>query len=220
MRNGLYIVFEGVVGTGKTTQSKLLVEDLKQKYPNREIIWTREPGGSPIAEATRVIVQGTTFPEPMEPMCEAYLYAAARAQSLRAVVKPVLDRGGIVVSDRSFCTSVAFQGGGRAFKGGGIKIEVENVLRINESAIEGFIPDLIIEIDLDPAIGLQRTYDGSGDKFESMPAEFFHRCIQGYRELSQDPRFSPIWKRVSGEGGVTDVRQRIQEVIVDLISHQ
>ena len=217
MPRGLYIVFEGVVGTGKTTQSKLLVEDLKERFPDREIVWTREPGGSPIAEAIRTVVQGTTFPEPMDPMCEVYLYAAARAQSLRAVVKPVLDRGGIVVSDRSFCTSVAFQGGGRAFRGGGIQMEVEHVLKVNESAIEGFIPDIIIEIDLDPEIGLQRTFDKTGDKFESMPVEFFRKCIEGYCELSQNPRFAPIWKRVNGEGSMEEVEERIAEVLKDVL---
>ena len=211
MPKGLYIVFEGVVGTGKTTQSKLLVEDLKQRFPDREIIWTREPGGSPIAEAIRTLVQGTTFPEEMDPVCEAYLYASSRAQSLRAVVQPVLNRGGIVIADRSFCTSVSFQGGGRG-------IGVERVLKINESAIEGFIPDVIIEIDLDPNIGLQRVFDKNGDKFESMPVEFFQRCIEGYRELSKDPRFAPIWKRVSGEGSMEEVEERIAEALEGVIN--
>lgn len=210
MPKGLYIVFEGVVGTGKTTQSKLLVEDLKQRFPDREIIWTREPGGCPIAEAIRTVVQGTTFPEVMDPICEAYLYAAARAQSLRKIVQPVLSQGGIVIADRSFCTSVSFQGGGR-------DMGVERVLKINETAIEGFIPDMIIEIDLDPAIGLQRAFDKNGDKFESMPVEFFQKCIEGYRELAKDPRFTPIWKRISGEGSMEEVEERISLALEGLL---
>ena len=113
MTTGRYIVFEGVVGTGKTTQSKRLVEELKKQFPEKEVIWTREPGGSEIAEAIRTLVQATPFTEKMDPMCEAYLYASARAQSLRTVVLPVLAKGGIVVADRSFCSSVAWQGFGR-----------------------------------------------------------------------------------------------------------
>ncbi|MCW1891615.1 MAG: dTMP kinase [Candidatus Uhrbacteria bacterium] len=206
MSRGMYIVFEGVVGTGKTTQAKLLVERLKQQYPDREVVGTREPGGSEIAEAIRVLVQGTPFTENMDPICEAYLYASARAQSLRAVVLPVIERGGIVVADRSFCTSVAWQGAARG-------LGTELVLRINESAIQGCLPDAVIEIDLDPVIGLQRTFDKNGDKFESMPVEFFHACARGYQELSEHPMFAGKWHRVSGEGSIEDVSARIREIV-------
>ncbi|KKU11155.1 MAG: Thymidylate kinase [Parcubacteria group bacterium GW2011_GWB1_46_8] len=90
----MYIVFEGIVGTGKTTQSKRLFEYLKDRCLDKKIIWTREPGGTKISDAIRTIVQGTAFEENMEPICEICLYAASRAQSLRTVVKPVLDEGG------------------------------------------------------------------------------------------------------------------------------
>lgn len=202
MTSGCYIVFEGVVGTGKTTQSKRLVEELKKRFPEREIIWTREPGGSEIAEAIRVLVQGTPFTEAMDPICEAYLYASARAQSLRAVVAPVLNRGGIVISDRSFCTSIAWQGFGRG-------LELDTILKINESAVKDVLPDIIIEMDLDPTIGLQRTFDARGDKFETMPIEFFRSCVTGYHALAEHKLTKDRWHRIDGVGTPDEVFERV-----------
>ena len=207
MPTGIYIVFEGVVGTGKTTQSKRLVEELKQRYADREIIWTREPGGSEIAEAIRVLVQGTIFNEPMDPICEAYLYASARAQSLRAVVAPVLQRGGIVVSDRSFCTSIAWQGFGRG-------LELETILKINDSAVKDVLPDMIIEMDLDPEIGLKRTFDARGDKFETMPIDFFRSCVTGYHALAEHALTKDRWRKVDGVGTPDEVFERVLDIVL------
>ena len=101
-RKGLYIAFEGVIGSGKSTQSKLLQKYLEKTIKDKLILATKEPGGSEIANEIRKTVQGTHIQEAMDPVCEAYLYAASRAQTLRTVVKPILDKGGIVISDRSF----------------------------------------------------------------------------------------------------------------------
>lgn len=211
MHQGRYIVFEGVVGTGKTTQSKRLVEELKKRFPEREIIWTREPGGSEIAEAIRVLVQGTPFTEQMDPMCEAYLYASARAQSLRTVVLPVLARGGIVVSDRSFCTSIAWQGFGRG-------LGFETILEVNKTSVKDILPDLIIEMDLDPEIGLKRTFDARGDKFETMPIEFFRSCVAGYRALADHELLTDRWKRVDGQGTPDEVFGRVLETALPILT--
>ncbi|MEI7477210.1 MAG: hypothetical protein WCJ81_01350 [bacterium] len=88
----MYIVLEGIVGTGKSTQAKRLVAYFKERYPDREVIHVREPGSTPIAEDIRHLAQGKEFAETMDPICEAYLYAAARAQLLYTVVKPARDR--------------------------------------------------------------------------------------------------------------------------------
>lgn len=106
----MYIVFEGIVGSGKSTQSKLLVEFLRGKYPEKEIIHVREPGSTPIAEDIRHLAQGKEWDEKMHPLTNAYLYAAARAQTLRTIVIPALQAGKIVISDRSFISSLAYQG--------------------------------------------------------------------------------------------------------------
>lgn len=196
-KKGTYIVFEGIVGCGKTTQSKLLAKRLNA-------IWTREPGGTEIAEAIRKIVQGTKFSEEMEGICETYLYAAARAHSLRKIVKPVLDKKGIVVSDRSFFTSAANQGVGR-------KLGLEEALEINKEAIKGFWPDLVIFLDVKIGSGLQRVEDHEGDKFESLGRDFYTKVRRGYLQLLK--KYPKIFVKVDGDGTVDEVAERIWGVV-------
>ena len=100
-----------MVGSGKSTQAKLLTEYLRKKYPDREVIFVREPGSTPIAEDIRSLAQSRSWEtEEMHPLTNAYLYAAARAQTLSTVIYPALHRGAIVISDRSFLSSCAYQG--------------------------------------------------------------------------------------------------------------
>ncbi len=200
---GLYGAFEGIVGCGKTTQSKLLHDRLRDLYPEREVIWTREPGGSEIADAIRKVVQGTEFAEDMDPVCEQYLYAASRAHTLRKVVKPVLDRGGIVVADRSVFTSVSFQGFGRG-------LGPELVLKINEAAVDGLLPDRVLFINTGIDMCLGRKGDLAGDKFEAMGHEFFSKAIEGY--LYAVATFS-IVKEIDGNGTIAEVQEKVWEVV-------
>lgn len=202
MQNGLYIVFEGVVASGKTTQSKRLYEHLKVKFPNKQVLWTREPGGSEIADAIRQVVQATPFTEQMDPICEAYLYAASRAQTLRFVVDPVLQSGGIVIADRSFLTSVAFQGAGRG-------LPYETILKINEIALGNILPNCILYINTDLSVALARANDHTGDKFESMGEDFFTAVARGYAWLSAQPDFANMWIQIDGNGTMDEVYQRV-----------
>ena len=105
----MYIVFEGIVGSGKTTQVQKLVEYFRQS--GKIVTQVREPGSTPIAEDIRHLAQGKDWEdEPMHPLTNTYLYAAARAQTLHTVVVPALDAGHIVISDRCFLSSCAYQG--------------------------------------------------------------------------------------------------------------
>jgi dTMP kinase len=199
---GSYIVFEGIVGTGKSTQSRKLYDYLKKKLSDREIVLTHEPGGDEIADSIRKIVQATNFKQGMTHECEAYLYAASRAQTLRTVIKPVLNRGGIVISDRSYISSAAYQGAAR-------DLGIDKILEINKEAIGNIIPDLIIFIDLEPRIGLRRSFDAQGDKFEKETIEFFKRVELGYKEIAQREEFRNRWVNISGEGDIETVHGRI-----------
>jgi dTMP kinase len=205
-----YIIFEGTVGTGKSTQAKRLYDFLKERYPKKQIILTREPGGDEIAESIRKLVQGTEFKQDMVPECEAYLYAAARAQSLRSVVKPCLDAGGIVISDRSYLTSLAYQGYAR-------EVGIKKVLDINKEAIEGFSHGLILYIELDPEQGLKRTFDKGGDKFEKLDCVFFKKVQEGYKKISQMPQFKGNWVNIDGKGDKNTVFERIKEKIMGFL---
>ena len=208
MKKGKYIVFEGIVGSGKTTQSKLLVKRLRKEFPEKDVVWTREPGGSEIAGVIRKIVQGTEFEEEMDPICEAYLYAAARAQSLRKVVLPVIERGGIVVSDRSYVTSIAYQGAGRG-------LDYELILEINKIAVDGINPDKVFFISLDPKTSLARTRDKAGDKFEKMDVEFFNKALAGYEFAKK--KLKNVWEDVEGSGSIEEISEKIYDSVLKLI---
>jgi len=185
----MYIVFEGIVASGKTTHSKKLYDYLSNKFPEKEVVWTREPGSTEIAKSVRKLVQATKFNEEMDGICETYLYAASRAQSLIQVVKPILANKGIVVSDRSFITSMAFQGYGR-------KIGHKIIYEINKTAVDNCIPDLIIFLDLDIDTALKRAVDQDGDKFERLGREFFEKVRKGYLEISKMEMFKDKWVNV------------------------
>ncbi len=207
-RKGLYIAFEGITGSGKGTQVSILVEALRGL--GLDVITTREPGGDEIAEAIRKLVQGTYFEIPIEPVTEAYLYAAARSQSLRRIVKTALEQGTLVVADRSVFSSVAFQGKGR-------RIGIETVLNINEIALDGLIPDCVIHLDLPCEVALARTFDREGDRFEREAIEFHQGCADAYQEVGQMPQFRAIWHTIDGMGSVDDVTERVWAVIQTFI---
>lgn len=202
----LYIVFEGIVGTGKTTQSKKLRRYLRQKYPNQKVIWTREPGGDPITDAIRQVVQGVTFDEEMEPLCEAYLYAASRAQTLRTIVKPVLNSEGIVVADRSFITSLAYQGGARG-------LGLNKIWEINKAAVGNLLPDIIFHLNLDLEAALKRTFDAHGDKFENFDSDFFKRTVSAYKKASKLNFLKDRWLNIDANGTKDQVFERILQEI-------
>lgn len=192
-----YIAFEGIVGCGKTTQSKILAEKLGA-------VWTKEPGGDEISNAIRQVVQGTKFESDIDPVCEQYLYAASRAQTLRKIIKPELDSGKTVVSDRSVFTSLAYQGFGR-------NLGINRVLEINKEAVMNMGPDKVIFIDLDIDLALSRTKDQSGDKFESMDKSFFEKVRDGYLQIAE--QYRDIFVIIDGSGTPEEVAEKIWQTL-------
>ena len=198
----MYIVFEGIIGTGKSTQIEKLYKYLKERFPQREVVLTREPGGTPIAEAIRKVVQGQVFEEEMELVCEAYLYAAARAQSLRKVVKPVMEKGGIVIADRSVFSSLTNQAFGR-------KLGFEKVYGINQEAVGDIWPDAVLYLNLPIEQGLVRAFDKGGDKFEKLGKDFYQEVAKGYKMVSQHKDFKDRWINIDASGTPEEVFSRI-----------
>lgn len=207
---GFYVVLEALQKAGKSTQARLLHQALAGKFADREVVLTREPGGSEIAEAIRKLVQATPFVEEMEPVCEAYLYAAARAQSLRVAVQPVVERGGIVIADRSVDTSRVIQGHIR-----GLRIPV--IDNINFVAIQDCKPDKRYFIDVDPEICFQRAQANcdKDDKFETMPLEFFEKSREGY--LGLVGKESRGMELIPGDGSVEEVHSLLLNSVLKLI---
>ncbi len=198
-----YIAFEGLGGSGKTFQSQQLVSRLKETHPDRKVIWIKEPGGSEIADTVRTVVQETKFTEVMHPLCEVYLYAAARAQMLTTVGKPLLNRGGTLVSDRCFFSSLVYQGYCRG-------LDWQIIRDINRPVIREVYPDLIIYLDMDVDTALARRKEKSEHKFATQSRNFFVLAAQGYLEIGR--QFSNF-KVVNARGSRETVAEQVWQVI-------
>ncbi|MGR3741379.1 dTMP kinase [Companilactobacillus sp. DQM5] len=177
--SGLFISFEGPDGAGKTTALNKILPELKSKT-SREIISTREPGGSAIAEKIRDLILDVKNLE-MDDRTEALLYAAQRRQHLIDIVIPALNEDKIVLSDRFVDSSIAYQGGGR-------QIGIEEVASINDFAIEGIMPKLTVYFDIPSEVGLERIKkdrSGTEDRLEKEKLEFHQRVRNTYLELQK-----------------------------------
>jgi dTMP kinase len=202
---GLFIAFEGVEGSGKSTQVRRLVATLQEE--GLDVVVTREPGGPPVAERIRDVLLDPNSGD-MDPRTEALLYAAARAEHVRRVVAPALEQGKVVVCDRFIDSSLAYQGFAR-------ELGDSDVLEINRWAVEGVLPDIVVLLDVDVDEGLRRVRErttkraaessradqprplrlkdawrdqAATDRLEAESPEFHHRVAAGYRELARRDR--------------------------------
>ncbi len=181
MRTGLFITLEGLDGCGKSTQARLLKEYLTGR--GYDTVLTREPGGTPLAEAVRSLIL-TPTEEELDPMAEALLYAAARAQHVNGLIRPALAAGKIVISERFVDSSLAYQGFGL---GRGLEL----IREINRLALGDFAPDLTFLLDVKVEQGSFRVNHRSHsvrskpDRIESRGANFYEQVRRGYLELSR-----------------------------------
>jgi len=167
----MFLTFEGVDWSGKSTQAELLAGWLRAQ--GRTVLSTREPGGTPVGEAVRdVVLHG----DEMTPWAEAALYAAARAEHVERALRPALDRGEDVVCDRYIESSVAYQGGARG-------LGVERVLELNLMVTRGLVPDRTFLVLLDPAEARRRGA-GQPDRIEREGDEFMRLVDEAYRSLA------------------------------------
>ena len=174
MKRGIFITFEGNDGAGKTTICKLVQESLIQQ--GYEVIYTREPGGSQIAESIRNILLDVNNTQ-MDARTEAILYAASRRQHLVEIVQPAIEAGKIVLCDRFIDSSLAYQGVGR-------DLGIEEVYALNQFAINSLMPDKTIFLSVDIETGAKRM-NIRGDKNRlDLEADSFHKKVrQGYETL-------------------------------------
>ena len=182
MRPGRFITFEGPEGGGKTTQAKRLIKRLRDA--GREVLYTREPGGTPTGEVIRDILQHDRAGEPITAETEVFLFAASRAQLVRRVIIPALDKGDVVVCDRFADSTTAYQGYGRGFS-------VEQMLAINAFAIGDAQPDLTLLLDVPVNLGFERITERqrvlfeTADRIEREEREFHERVRAGYLDLAR-----------------------------------
>jgi dTMP kinase len=177
----VFVSFEGVDWSGKSTQALLLADWLREQ--GRAVLSTREPGGTPVAEAVRDLV---LHGDEMAPWTEAALYAAARAEHVAQVIRPALDRGDDVICDRYLDSSVAYQGGGRG-------LGESRVRELSLTVTGGLLPDRTFLVLLDPDTAVSRS-GGDHDRIERAGGAFMHAVDQAYRELAanEPDRVVPI----------------------------
>lgn len=179
--DGIFITLEGPDGSGKTTALKAIFEELKT-LTDKQIVSTREPGGSPIAEKIREIILDTAHTE-MDARTEALLYAASRRQHLVEHVLPVLEAGDIVLCDRFVDSSIAYQGYARG-------IGETGIFKINDFATDGVQPDLTLYIDVPAEVGLRRIQKGMGtrefNRLDQEKQSFHDKVRAGYLNIARE----------------------------------
>jgi dTMP kinase len=199
---GIFIAFEGGEGTGKSTQSKLLAQWLEQE--GETVLLSREPGGTELGKDLRKILLGHETGD-ISPRAEALLYAADRAHHVYSVIRPALDRGEVVISDRYFDSSAAYQGAGRV-------LNPTEVARISRWATESLYPTLTILIDLPAEIGLSRLQ--SRDRLEAESNDFHERVRQEYLQIAMMD--SERYFVVDGTQSVEEINAQITARVAEL----
>ena len=204
MNPGIFISFEGIDGAGKSSHVQAVADAFTQAQ--RQVVLTREPGGTPLAEKIRDMV----LHDNMDPLSEVLLMFAARRDHLQQLIEPALARGDVVVCDRFTDATFAYQGGGRGFD--------LNVLRQLELWVQALPagglrqPDLTLWFSLDPSIAAERLSNARiPDRFEAQPAEFFAKVHQGYsnRLQADTQRFA----RIDASANLEQVREQVMRVL-------
>lgn len=166
-----YLAFEGIDGSGKTSFIEGLCKILENQSKKYKVV--REPGGTELGEGIRKLLLSHEYKVP--DLSEAFLFCANRAELIKEVVIPEIESGSIVVSDRSAYSSIAYQGAGR-------ELGVDQIYELNNIALDGFWPEKVVLLDIDPKISLERQK--ISDRIGSSEVNFFHRARQGYLDLA------------------------------------
>ena len=196
----LFITFEGADGCGKTTQIELLDKYLQEK--RFKTLVTREPGAKGLGEKLREIL--LNYDGEVSPNCESFLFLADRAQHVDCVIKPALKKGIIVLCDRHTDSTVAYQGYGR-------QLDIEQIKKLNEIAVNGLKPDLTIVFDIDIETSMQRV-GKTKDRMESAGKDFFNRVRNGYLAIAKD---EPNRVKVIN---AADTIERIHEKVINEVN--
>lgn len=200
--DGKFITFEGGEGCGKSTQIKLLSDALIAR--GYDVLQVREPGATPVGEKIRAMLLAKES-DGLDPMAELMLYEAARAQICSEVIRPALAVGKIVVCDRFYDSTIAYQGYGRG-------IDVGLIERLNMAATNGLAPDMTLMLFIDPAEGLRRAKgvtggDGAGDRIEAAGLAFHQRVHEGFARIAmQEPERVAV---IGAQGSIEDVHAAV-----------
>lgn len=203
MKKGLFITFEGPDGCGKTSIINLLKEYYKD---NKKVFFTREPGGTKISEKIRDIILSKENKE-MSERTEALLYAASRSQHVDEFIKPNLEKGNIIISDRFVLSSLAYQGGGR-------NLGIEDVKKINDFATNGISPDLVFFFYVDPITTLKRkSQTKDADRLELSGDTFHKRVYDTYMNLLDQMKEKKFLRKIDATKDLLIVFENVKNIL-------
>jgi dTMP kinase len=199
-----FITFEGSEGSGKSTQADRVAAHLQKC--NVPYLLTREPGGTPIGESIRDLLQFAPHNSDMTPETELFLFEASRSQLVREVIKPALERGVCVIADRFSDSTTVYQGAAR-------KLDRPIVERLNAFAVGDCVPDITFVLDVDAATAESRMQrePRKADRMEQQPADFYDRVREGYRELAAGEAKRIVMIDASGDIG--EIEKQIWETL-------
>lgn len=204
----LFITLEGPEGGGKTTHAKVLAEALKEK--GFDVLLTREPGGSAIGDQIRQILMSLENTS-MHPSTEFLLFSASRAQHVREIIKPHLDQGGLVVSDRYYHSSLAYQGYGHG-------LDLDALGHVTRFATADLTPDLILLLDLPVQDGLiRRREEGDWNRLDAYEVEFHQRVREGYLSMAADD--PARWLIVDAAAPMDEIQAELQSLVFQRLSN-
>lgn len=202
----LFISFEGIDGSGKTTQAENLHQRLQEK--DHPAILVREPGSTPLGETLRALLKGNT---PISALAELFLFEAARTELVSKIIVPAMTGGSTVITDRYTDSSIAYQGGGR-------QLDINTIRSLNDVATQGLKPDLTFLISSDPKRALRRATDNATryEQFQTQDTDFYQRIADAYtQQAEQHPaRFHTL----DGSLEKTEIAKQIWHIVTAKLS--
>ncbi len=197
----MFINFEGIDKSGKSTQISLLVDYLKQK--GYEVVQTCEPGGTRLGEKIeRILLEPST--KEISGISELFLYLADRAEHVEKIIKPALEKGKIVISDRFADATIAYQGHGR-------ELDIPWIEELNKRVTHGLSPDITFLLDISPNLAQKRSGSEGKDRIENEKISFHQKVRQGYLKLAK--RHPERIKVINGEGNVEEIQLTIRKIL-------
>ena len=206
---GKFIVFEGIDGSGKTTQINQLSKWLNETNiipENNELVVTREPGGTKLGQSIRSLLLDTSIEKSPDSITELLLYAADRAQHINEIIRPSLNKGNWVISDRFCGSTLAYQGYGR-------QLDIKLIKDLETIATQGISPDITFLLDISVDESIKRRINRTDDRIEKEGREFLSNVSLGFEKLSQNNQ----WKKISGINSKEHIIYEIKSEIKKLL---
>ena len=206
---GKFIVFEGIDGSGKTTQIKQLSKWITESNfvpKNKQLIVTREPGGTKLGQSIRSLLLDTSREKSPDSITELLLYAADRAQHVNEIIRPSLQKGNWVISDRFCGSTLAYQGYGR-------KLDIKLIKDLETIATQGISPDITFLLDITIDESIKRRINIKDDRIENEGREFLSNVLLGFKKLSEDNKWKTISALNSKEEIISDIKYEINKLL-------